>query len=190
MTFSHSQSFYVEIYDCFCTWRGLLCSFQLFFQPLYCVSVPNFCSVWSIKGTQHWLSSLLLVLPLARLKPLLKPVWGQTAEIPGILWTLALPVGSPWLPSLLPHKMYLELSVFSLTRKKIKFPFLLGPMVSCLEDSPYVRAQVATALMCGFDCYSRLLFSQYIWIALEGGAMNLLNGTIDKQPVTTAKNPT
>lgn len=155
-----------------------------FAQPLYCVSVPNFCSVWNVKGTQHWLSSLLLVLPLARLEPLLKPVWGQTAETPGFLWALAQIVGSPWLPSLFPHEMYLELNVFSLTRKKKINPF------STWTCSVLDRGQPTHACTSGHCSHEWLWFTfqvvllprQYIWIALEGGAMSLLNGTSNQWP--------
>lgn len=51
VTFSHSQGFYLEVYECFCTWRGLLCNFQLCtaFQG---VSASNFSSVLvrNVKG--------------------------------------------------------------------------------------------------------------------------------------------
>lgn len=118
MTFSHSQSSSLEIHECFCTWTSSSAAFS-FAQPFYCVSVPNFCSVWSVKGTHHWLSSFLLGAAPGQAGALTPASLGIKCQNSS-LWAPALPVVSSWLPSLLPHKMYLEFSVFLLSRKKKK----------------------------------------------------------------------
>lgn len=149
VTFLGSQSFYLEIYE-FCTWRS---------QHSPCiVSQPQFLFCIKGRGTQHWLISLLLVLPLATLEPLLKPVWEQTPGTPGFSLNSSLP--SPLCRfsltalSISPQDV-LGAWLFLLTGKRIKSLFSLD--LWCPGQSTAHQGQLFQAVLLPRNTWELLL---------------------------------